>query len=97
MRSTFEAVDVISPLRETSKEPQNGAVYPGSDLGRSLAEAARIVRGDVGVEVMTIDQGDWDMHTDIGTVEWGGLRRNAEGLALRWRRSSRTSARSPTR
>ena len=31
---------------------------------------------------MTIDQGDWDMHTDIGTVEWGGLRRNAEALAL---------------
>ncbi len=82
MRSTFEAVDVFSPLRETSKEPQNDALYPGSDLGRSLAEAARIVRGDVGVEVMTIDQGDWDMHTDIGTVEWGGLRRNAEGLAL---------------
>ncbi|GAA2121020.1 DUF1501 domain-containing protein [Nocardioides bigeumensis] len=81
MRSTFEAVDVISPLRETSRDPQNGATYPGSDLGRSLSEAARIVRGDVGVEVITIDQGDWDMHTDIGTVEWGGLRRNAEDLA----------------
>ena len=52
--------------RTSARTPQNGAIYPAADLGRSLAEAARIVRGDVGVEVITIDQGDWDMHTDIG-------------------------------
>jgi len=81
MRSTFQAVDEFAPLRETSKTPQNGAAYPSSDLGRALSEAARIVRGDVGVEVITIDQGDWDMHTGLGTVEWGGLKDNAGELA----------------
>ncbi|MEO5853997.1 MAG: DUF1501 domain-containing protein [Nocardioides sp.] len=81
MHSTFEAVDEIAPLRSTPTTPQNGAAYPASDLGRSLAEAARIVRGDVGVEIITIDQGDWDMHTGLGTVEWGGLKDNAAELA----------------
>ena len=37
-----------------------------------MREVARIVRGDVGVEVVTVDQGDWDHHTDLGTLEWGG-------------------------
>ncbi len=32
----------------------------------ALATAAQIIRGDVGVEVITVDQGDWDMHTDMG-------------------------------
>lgn len=81
MRSTFRAVDEIAPLRTVSKTPQNGASYPSSDLGRALAEAARVVRGDVGVEMITVDHGDWDMHTGLGTVEWGGLKDNADELA----------------
>ena len=36
-------------------------------MGQGLATAAQIIRGDVGVEVITVDQGDWDMHTDMGT------------------------------
>ena len=46
----------------------NRATYPGTGLGASLATAAQIIRGDVGVEVITVDQGDWDMHTDMGSV-----------------------------
>jgi len=81
MRSTFQAVDEIAPLRDVTKTPANGAVYPDGDLGRAMAEAARIVKGDVGVEVITIDQGDWDMHTGLGTIEWGGMKDNAGELA----------------
>lgn len=81
MRSTFQAVDEISSVRAIPKTPQNGAVYPGSDLGQALNEAARIIRGDVGVEIITIDQGDWDMHTGLGTIEWGGLKDNAAEFA----------------
>ena len=55
----------------------NAARYPKTDLGRALSEVARIIRGDVGVEVLTVDQGDWDHHTGIGTVEWGNLVNNA--------------------
>ena len=31
--------------------------------------------------MITVDQGDWDMHTDLGTLEWGDMRRNAGDLA----------------
>jgi uncharacterized protein (DUF1501 family) len=55
--------------------------YPSSALGRALSDVSRIVRSGVGAEVITVDQGDWDMHTDLGTLEWGDLKRNAGDLA----------------
>jgi uncharacterized protein (DUF1501 family) len=55
--------------------------YPTTDLGKALSDVSRIVRSGVGAEVITVDQGDWDMHTDLGTLEWGDLRRNAGDLA----------------
>jgi uncharacterized protein (DUF1501 family) len=81
MKSTFGAVAGFQPVKDTPDEPANGAEYPGSDLGRALGEVARVIKGDVGVAVLTVDQGDWDMHTDIGTVEWGLLVQNAGDLA----------------
>jgi uncharacterized protein (DUF1501 family) len=55
--------------------------YPSSQLGTALSDVSRIVRSGVGAEVITVDQGDWDMHTDLGTLEWGEMRRNAGDLA----------------
>ena len=78
MRSTFGAVDDFRPVEATA---DNRADYPDTDLGQSLATVARIIRGDVGVEVLTVDQGDWDMHMDLGTLEWGRMRQNADDLA----------------
>ena len=39
------------------------------------------MRGDLGVQVITVDQGDWDMHTGVGTLEWGRMKDNAATLA----------------
>jgi uncharacterized protein (DUF1501 family) len=80
MSATFRAVEDFEPVRQTSTEPANGASYPDNDLGRAMREVARIVKGDVGVEVVTVDQGDWDHHTGLGTLEWGRMRRNAGDL-----------------
>ena len=55
--------------------------YPSSQLGKALSDVSRIVRSGVGAEVITVDQGDWDMHTDLGTLEWGEMKRNAGDLA----------------
>ena len=60
---------------------QPSTPYPDSDLGRALTDVSRIVRSGVGAEVVTVDQGDWDMHTDAGTLEWGEMKRNAGDLA----------------
>ncbi len=75
MASTFRANSDFQPVRETPKAPANGATYGGSDLGEALRTAARVIKGDVGVEVITVDHGDWDMHTDLGTLEWGRMDR----------------------
>jgi uncharacterized protein (DUF1501 family) len=81
MKATFGAVSAFKTVQATSDQPANGAQYPGSDLGRALAEVARVVKSDVGVAVLTVDQGDWDHHTGIGTIEWGNLVNNARDFA----------------
>ncbi len=81
MRATFQAVQDFEPVQATDEHPANGAAYPDSDLGRALAEVARVIRGDVGVEVLTVDQGDWDHHTGLGNVDSGRMVRNAGELA----------------
>jgi uncharacterized protein (DUF1501 family) len=78
MGSTFAATADFAPVQQS---PDHAASYPESDLGRALAGVARVVRGDVGVEVITVDQGDWDMHSGLGTLEWGRMLGNAGDLA----------------
>ena len=78
MRTTFEAIGGFGPAKAAA---DNRSTYPGSSLGQSLATAAQIIRGDVGVEVITVDQGDWDMHTDMGNAGGGWMWNNAEDLA----------------
>ena len=78
MSATFDSVLDFAPARETS---DGRASYPATDLGRALSEVARIIRGDVGVGVITVDQGDWDMHSGLGTLDWGSMRTNARELA----------------
>jgi uncharacterized protein (DUF1501 family) len=78
MRSTLQATSDLAPVKATV---DNTASYGGSDLGKALAEVARVIRGDVGVEVLTVDQGDWDMHSNLGTLAWGQMIQNAGNLA----------------
>ena len=77
MRTTFEAINAFGPARAAEDHRDT---YPGSSLGRSLATAAQIIRGDVGVEVITVDQGNWDMHTDMGSADGGWMSNNAKDL-----------------
>ena len=77
-RATFQAVDEFAPVRA---QPEGSASYPDGDLGDSLRHAARVIRADVGVQVITVDQGDWDMHTNVGDLDWGRMRSNASDLA----------------
>ncbi len=78
VRATMQATTDLAPAIAA---PDNTASYGGSELGRALAAAARIIRGDVGVEVLTVDQGDWDMHVDLGDLDGGQMLGNADDLA----------------
>ncbi|GAA0974600.1 hypothetical protein ENKNEFLB_02371 [Nocardioides aquaticus] len=75
------AVADFAPARRTSAKPLNGARYPSGDLGGAMATAARIIRGDVGTEVLTVDHGSWDMHSGMGNIESGLMQRSCTELA----------------
>jgi uncharacterized protein (DUF1501 family) len=70
----------VDRLAAAKAQADRAASYPSTDLGRALSSVARTLRADVGVQVVTIDQGDWDMHSDLGTLDWGGMRANAAEL-----------------
>ncbi len=78
MRSAFNAVSSFAPAQQ---QPSNKSRYPNSELGRGLSEVARIVRGDVGTQVITLDTGSWDMHSDLGTLQWGAMQSSARDFA----------------
>ncbi len=87
MRSTFRAVQDFEPVERPARAAgATGRPTPTTTWAGRCAEVARIIRGDVGVEVLTVDQGDWDHHTDLGTLEWGRMIRNAGELGSHHRR-----------
>jgi uncharacterized protein (DUF1501 family) len=73
--ATFEALDGVP------EDPQHGARYPKGDFGQALAQAARLIRADLGTRVVTIDSGTWDMHSNLGTLEWGQMIMMVDQLA----------------
>jgi uncharacterized protein (DUF1501 family) len=58
----------------------NGASYPNSSVGKALKNAAQLIKANVGLRVLTIDLGDWDMHADLGRVDSGWMRNNLTDL-----------------
>ena len=79
VRATLQATTDITPAVNAADNSGNG-VYPDSGLGKAMAAAARIIRGNVGTQVITVDQGDWDMHVDLGDLNGGQMRANADEL-----------------
>ncbi|WP_232676378.1 DUF1501 domain-containing protein [Nocardioides sp. R-C-SC26] len=75
------AISASTDLKTAQALPNRSSTYPDSDLGRALADVARTLRADVGVTAVTVDSGDWDMHSDLGTVSAGWMARNATDLA----------------
>jgi uncharacterized protein (DUF1501 family) len=63
-QETFAAMKLLESIRKQRYTPSNGAVYPNTPLGQSLAEIARLIRADVGLEVAFADMGGWDTHAN---------------------------------
>lgn len=81
-RAALSAINDFAPVRASSETPANGATYPNDDLGKALHAAARMIRTNVGIDVIAVDHdGGWDMHTDLGTLDWGRMTRAASSLA----------------
>lgn len=73
-RSALSTINDFAPVRASSSDTANGANYPSDDLGQALRAAARIIKANVGSDLIAVDHdGGWDMHTDLGTLDWGRM------------------------
>lgn len=76
-RSALEVTTQVEESIEPGYEATDGAAYPdthpGNGLGAALSDTARLIKADVGVEVVTIDFGSFDLHADYGTVSSGQM------------------------
>ncbi|WP_121256232.1 DUF1501 domain-containing protein [Nocardioides ferulae] len=75
------AMDAAVDLGPAKAATDNTSSYPNTSLGRAMSSVARTLRGDVGVSVVTVDSGNWDMHSGQGTATSGWLVNNAKDLA----------------
>ena len=65
-KETFEAVNFLKQANPAQYKPENGAVYPASQLGRSLRQIAQLIKAGVGLEVAFAEAGGWDTHINQG-------------------------------
>jgi uncharacterized protein (DUF1501 family) len=59
------ALDTAKTVQAAGYTPENGAVYPDTELGQALLDVARLIKADVGLATATVDVGDWDMHENL--------------------------------
>jgi uncharacterized protein (DUF1501 family) len=85
-RGALAALDLSQQFEdlvgEPGGDPEHGADYPSGDLGQALAESARLIRANMGAEVITVDAGSWDMHVDVGASDGGRMYNAVRELAL---------------
>lgn len=84
-RSALDTVAKIAPVANATYRPANGAVYPSvwpaADLASALKDSAQLIKANIGTEVVSIDYGSWDMHSDYGSVDNGEMQSMVGGLA----------------
>ncbi|SOD70705.1 uncharacterized protein SAMN05892883_0364 [Jatrophihabitans sp. GAS493] len=59
----FSALGTAAKLKAAAGA-KNGAVYPSGNFGAAMADLATVIRGNVGLQVATVDVGGWDTHTN---------------------------------
>jgi uncharacterized protein (DUF1501 family) len=82
-RAARRSVDVVAPVAATTYQPSvtYPRDWPATDLSDALADTAHLIKADIGTEVVSIDYGSWDMHSDYGTTEWGDMQNMTGGFA----------------
>ncbi|MBK7860807.1 MAG: DUF1501 domain-containing protein [Archangiaceae bacterium] len=75
----FTGLQAVKGL--ASAEPRNGAQYPKSGLGKRLQDVARLIHGDVGLQLAATEDGGFDTHLGQKQALNGKLRALAEALA----------------
>lgn len=61
----FSAMDELKLANPSRYPVSNGAVYPDSSLGTRMAQAAKLIKANAGVDVICIDSEGWDLHINL--------------------------------
>ncbi|MEM6821542.1 MAG: DUF1501 domain-containing protein [Verrucomicrobiota bacterium] len=64
---TLEGVKLLKHLTNKPYEPS--ATYPKNGFANKLKEAARLIKANIGLEVVEVDLGGWDTHNRQGGSE----------------------------
>ena len=82
-RSATRTVTKLAPVVDAPYHPAVAYPdgWPATDLSRALRDTARLIKADVGTEVVSVDFGSWDMHAGYGTTDWGRMQSMTAGLA----------------
>lgn len=67
--ATLKLLTRVQAIREHEYKPESGITYPEHDFGTGLREIARLIKGNVGVEVACVDLDGWDTHFIQGAGE----------------------------
>ncbi|WP_223638315.1 DUF1501 domain-containing protein [Corallococcus sp. EGB] len=65
----FEAMSKLDGARLAKLPVSPGVTYPGTPLARRLQDIARLIKGDVGLEVAATEMGGWDTHVAQGVTQ----------------------------
>ncbi|MEM6883399.1 MAG: DUF1501 domain-containing protein [Verrucomicrobiota bacterium] len=79
---TLEGVKLLEKIIKQPYEP--AAQYPQNDFSKKLQEVARLIKSDIGLEVVEVTLGGWDTHNRQGGAEGGfanKVKMLSEGLA----------------
>ena len=66
-RETLALLRRVEAIRDDAASPASRG-YPEDEFGRALAEAARLLRADLGLEAACLDLGGFDTHFGQGTL-----------------------------
>lgn len=76
-----QTIELLNSIDFNGYQPGGGAVYPSSSLGLSLRSTAALIKADVGVEAIAVDNlNSWDTHVSQGSIQ-GGMANSMATLA----------------
>jgi uncharacterized protein (DUF1501 family) len=84
-RAALQVSAKLGPVAQQTYRPQNGAAYPtawpAAPLADALQDTAHLIRADVGAEIVSVDYGSWDMHSEYGGESQGQMQAMVSGFA----------------
>ena len=83
-RAALAVTTQLEEVVDVGYKPADGVAYPvthpGADLGAALSDTARLIKADIGVEVVSIDFGSFDLHDHYGTLSDGRMQPLVDAL-----------------